>query len=76
MSDRDVRFISYFWKTLWHLVGTKLKFSMAFHPQTDGQSEVVNRSLGNLLQCLVGEANRNWDSILPIAQLAYNSSCQ
>ena len=70
VSDRDVRFISYFW----NLVATKLKFSMAFHPQTDGQSEVVNRSLGNLLQCLVGEANWNWDSILPIAQLAYDSS--
>ena len=34
---------------------------------------MVNHSLGNLLQCLVGEANRNWDSILPVAQLAYNS---
>ena len=65
--DRDVCFMSYFWKTLWHLMGTKLKFSMAFHPQTDGQTEVVNRSLGNLLRCLVGEANQNWDSILPVA---------
>ena len=59
---------------MWHLLGTKLKFSTAFHPQIDGQNEVVNRNLGNLLWCLVGEANRNWDSILPIAQLAYNSS--
>ena len=74
VSDRDVCFMNYFWKTLWHLVGTKLIFFTAFHPQTDGQTEVVNHSLGNLLRCLVGEANRNWDSILPIAQLAYNSS--
>ena len=51
-----------------------MKFSTAFHPQIDGQNEVVNRNLGNLLWCLMGEANRNWDSILPIAQLAYNSS--
>jgi hypothetical protein len=32
VSDRDVRFISYFRKTLWHMVGTKLKFSSAYHP--------------------------------------------
>ena len=54
-------------------MGTKLKFFTAFHHQTNGQTKVVNRSLGNLLRCLVGEANRNWDSILPVAQLPYNS---
>ena len=72
--DRDVRIMSYFWKTLWHLVGTKLEIFTTFHPQIDGQIEVVNCSLGNLFWCQVGEANRNWDSILPTTQLAYNSS--
>ena len=51
-----------------------MKFSTAFHPQTDGQTEVINCSLGNLLRCLVDEANQNWDSILPTAQLTYNNS--
>jgi len=74
VSDRDVKFISYFWKTLWAKLGTKLAFSNAFHPQTDGQTEVVNRSLGNLLRCLIDDHATNWDLILPQAEFAYNNS--
>ena len=54
VSYRDVKFVSYFWKTLWKLFGTTMKFSSAFHLQTDGQTKVVNRSLGDILRCLVG----------------------
>jgi len=53
VSDSDVKFISYFWKTLWHMLDKKLKFSNAFHSQTDGQTRVINRSLGNTLCTLV-----------------------
>ena len=56
-------------------MGTKLKFFTAFHHQTDGQSEIINRSLGNLLRCLVGEHLRNWDLTIPTAEFVYNSSC-
>ena len=53
--------MSYFWRSLWKMLNTQLKFSSAFHPQTDGQTEVVNKSLGDLLRCLVGEHINNWD---------------
>ncbi|KAK8942512.1 hypothetical protein KSP39_PZI008912 [Platanthera zijinensis] len=73
VSDRDVRFVSYFWKTLWKKLGTKLTFSTTYHPQTDGQTEVVNRSLGDLLRSLVAEHSATWDLVLHIAEFAYNS---
>jgi hypothetical protein len=55
VSDRDTRFLSHFWRCLWQLSHSKLDFSSAYHPQTNGQTEVVNWSLGALLWSLVGE---------------------
>ena len=74
VSDRDVRFTSHFWRTLWSMLGTKLKFSTAYHPQTDGQTEVVNRSLGNLLRSLVGDNLTTWDLVIPHVEFAHNAS--
>ena len=74
VSNRDVKFISYFWKTLGYLMGAKLKFSTAFHPQTDGQTEVVNRTMGNLLRFLIQEHHGNWDKLLVQIEFAYNCS--
>ena len=54
VSYRNVKFVYYVWKTLWKLFGTTSKFSYVFHPQTDGQTEVINCSLGDMLRCLVG----------------------
>nr|GEX13925.1 RNA-directed DNA polymerase [Tanacetum cinerariifolium] len=73
-SDRDVKFVSHFWRTLWTCLGSKLQFSSSHHPQTDGQTEVVNRSLRNLLCSLIKDYAKQWDLILPQAKFAYNRS--
>ncbi|KAI9174135.1 hypothetical protein LWI28_012455 [Acer negundo] len=72
VSDQDTRFLSHFWRSLWKMVNTRLDFSSAYHPQTDGQTEVVNRALGDLLRCLVGENVRSWDLKLSQAEFAHN----
>ena len=53
MSDRDVKFLSYFWKVLWGKLETKLLSLTTCHPQTDGQIEVVNTILSTLLHTII-----------------------
>jgi transposase InsO family protein len=74
VSDRDVKFVSYFWKTLWAKLGTKLLFSTTCHPQTNGQTEVVNRTLSMLLRTMVKKNLKDWEECLPHVEFSYNSA--
>jgi hypothetical protein len=72
--DCDVKFLSYFWKVMWGKLETKLLFSKTCHPQTDGQTEVVNRILSTLLRTIIQKNLKNWEDCLPFIEFAYNRS--
>ena len=74
LSDRDGKFTGHFRHTLWKNMDMHLSFSSAYHPQTDGKTKVVNKSLGNLLRILISENSRMWDRVLSKAEFTYNHS--
>ncbi|GKD49208.1 ty3-gypsy retrotransposon protein [Tanacetum coccineum] len=74
VSDRDKVFTSAFWSHLFKLQGTSLNMSSAYHPQTDGQSEALNKCLELYLRCFVFDNPRAWVTFLPWAEFWYNSA--
>jgi hypothetical protein len=72
--DRDAKFLSHFWRTLWFKLGTKLLFSTTCHPQTDGQTEVVNRTLSTMVRAVLKTNLKLWEECLPHIEFAYNRS--
>ena len=76
VSDRDRRFISDFWQKLQKAMGTELRLSTAYHPQTDGQSERTIQILEDLLRACALEFPGSWNEHLALAEFAYNNSYQ
>nr|GEW21989.1 retrotransposable element Tf2 [Tanacetum cinerariifolium] len=74
VSDRDKIFISSFCQPLFKLQGTVLYMSSSYHPQTNGQTEVVNRTLKQYLRCFTGDRPKKWNEWLPWAEYNYNTS--
>jgi hypothetical protein len=74
VSDRDAKFLSHFWRTLWFKLGTKLLFSTTCHPQTDDQTKVVNCTLSTMLRTILKISLKLWEECLPHIKFAYNRS--
>jgi hypothetical protein len=76
VSDRGTQFTSRFWKRLHESMDTKLNFSSAYHPQTNGQTERTNQVLEDMLRACALKHGRSWDKSLPYAEFSYNNSYQ
>jgi hypothetical protein len=74
VSDRDPRFTSAFWRHLFDQMGTTLAMSTADHPQTDGQTERVNRVVEDIIRSICGENTRDWSDKLPFVEFAIHNS--
>jgi hypothetical protein len=74
VSDQDPVFTGNVWHDLFKLAGVTLRMSTTFHPQTDGQSEVVNKIIAMYLRCVTGDQPRAWVDWLSWAEYCYNTS--
>ena len=74
VSDRDVLFTSIFWDHLHALVGTQLRMSSAYHPQTDGSTERANRTVTQMLRQCINDKQTDWVAKLPAIEFAINSA--
>jgi hypothetical protein len=76
VSDRGSQFTSRYWKKLHESLDTRLNFSSAYHPQTDGQIERTNQLLEDMLRACALKHGGSWDESLPYAEFSYNNSYQ
>jgi transposase InsO family protein len=73
VSDRGPQFVSRFWKRLCFRLGIEYRFSTAFHPQTDGQTEIANAGMEQYLRCFTNYLQDDWEDLLPLAEFSANN---
>jgi hypothetical protein len=76
VSDRGSQLTPMFWEKLHESMDTKINFSSAYHPQTDGQMERTNQILEGMLRACALKYGKSWDKSLPYAEFSYNNSYQ
>ncbi|GJW34437.1 reverse transcriptase domain-containing protein [Tanacetum coccineum] len=74
ISDRDSHFTSRFWQSLQNDLGTQLDMSIAYHPETDGQSERTIQTLKDMLRAYAIDFGKGWERNLPLLEFSYNNS--
>lgn len=74
VTDRDPTFTSTSWKELFKLHGIELRFSSPYHPQTDGQTKIVNKCVEQYLRCFSSDKPREWARWLPLVECSYNTN--
>ena len=73
VSDRNTRFRSYFWESLYKILGTRLKFNTSYHPQADGQSERIIQIIEDMLRVCMIKIKGLWEDYLHPAKFSYNN---
>nr|GFB99702.1 putative reverse transcriptase domain-containing protein [Tanacetum cinerariifolium] len=74
ISDRDPRFASNFWRSLQNALGTRLDMSIAYHPETNGQSERTIQTLEHMLHACAIDFGKGWVNHFSLVEFSYNNS--
>nr|GFC63496.1 hypothetical protein [Tanacetum cinerariifolium] len=74
ISDRDPRFASNFWRSFQNALGNRLDMSIAYHPETDGQSERTIQTLEDMLRACAIDFGKGWVNRLPLVEFSYDNS--